>query len=72
MIEVIEIGAGSSARVDRRGLLKVGLDSGEDPGPACYNLGGHQPAVTDADLLLGYSTRGLLALDRLDGYVLGA
>src|SRR5881296_3279993 len=57
VIELIEIGAGggSIARVDRMGLLKVGPDSaGADPGPACYNLGGRQPTVTDADLLLGY------------------
>ena len=57
VIEMIEIGAGggSLARVDRMGLLKVGPESaGADPGPACYNLGGRQPTVTDADLLLGY------------------
>ena len=57
VIELIEIGAGggSIARVDRMGLLKVGPDSaGADPGPACYNLGGRFPTVTDADLLLGY------------------
>jgi N-methylhydantoinase A/oxoprolinase/acetone carboxylase beta subunit/N-methylhydantoinase B/oxoprolinase/acetone carboxylase alpha subunit len=57
VIELIEIGAGggSLARVDRLGLLKVGPDSaGADPGPACYNLGGRLPTVTDADLLLGY------------------
>jgi N-methylhydantoinase A len=57
VIEMIEIGAGggSIARVDRMGLLKVGPDSaGADPGPACYNVGGRQPTVTDADLLLGY------------------
>jgi N-methylhydantoinase A len=57
VIEMIEIGAGggSIARLDRMGLLKVGPDSaGADPGPACYNLGGRQPTVTDADLLLGY------------------
>jgi len=57
VIEMIEIGAGggSIARVDRMGLLKVGPDSaGADPGPACYNLGGRQSTVTDADLLLGY------------------
>jgi N-methylhydantoinase A len=56
-IELIEIGAGggSIARVDELGLLKVGPDSsGADPGPACYGLGGRQPTVTDADLLLGY------------------
>jgi len=56
-IDLIEIGAGggSIARVDRMGLLKVGPDSaGADPGPACYGLGGREPTVTDADLLLGY------------------
>ncbi|HET9488544.1 MAG TPA: hydantoinase/oxoprolinase family protein [Methylomirabilota bacterium] len=57
VIEMIEIGAGggSIARVDHMGLLKIGPDSaGADPGPACYNLGGRLPTVTDADLLLGY------------------
>jgi N-methylhydantoinase A len=57
VIEMIEIGAGggSIARIDELGLLKVGPDSaGADPGPACYGLGGSEPTVTDADLLLGY------------------
>jgi N-methylhydantoinase A len=57
VVELIEIGAGggSIARVDRMGLLKVGPDSaGADPGPACYGLGGQEPTVTDADLVLGY------------------
>lgn len=57
VIEMVEIGAGggSIARVDSLGLLKVGPDSaGADPGPACYGLGGREPTVTDADLLLGY------------------
>ncbi len=57
VIEMIEIGAGggSIARVDRLGLLKVGPESaGADPGPASYALGGREPTVTDADLLLGY------------------
>ena len=37
------------------GLLKVGPRSaGSVPGPVCYARGGQQPAVTDADLLLGY------------------
>jgi N-methylhydantoinase A len=57
VIELIEIGAGggSIARVDAMGLLKVGPDSaGADPGPVCYGRGGTQPAVTDADLFLGY------------------
>jgi N-methylhydantoinase A len=57
VIEMIEIGAGggSIARIDALGLLKVGPDSaGADPGPACYGLGGSEPTVTDADLILGY------------------
>jgi N-methylhydantoinase A len=57
VIEMIEIGAGggSVARIDALGLLKVGPDSaGADPGPACYGLGGSEPTVTDADLILGY------------------
>jgi N-methylhydantoinase A len=56
-IELIEIGAGggSIAHVDEIGLLKVGPRSaGSQPGPACYGLGGTEPTVTDADLLLGY------------------
>lgn len=57
VIELIEIGAGggSIAWVDNLGLLKVGPESaGSDPGPACYGLGGREPTVTDADLVLGY------------------
>ncbi|MEM7348267.1 MAG: hydantoinase/oxoprolinase family protein, partial [Chloroflexota bacterium] len=57
VIELIEIGTGggSIARVDVLGLLKVGPDSsGADPGPACYGLGGQEPTVTDANLILGY------------------
>jgi len=57
VIEMIEVGAGggSVAWVDRLGLLKVGPHSaGASPGPACYGLGGTEPTVTDADLVLGY------------------
>ena len=57
VIDLIEIGAGggSIARLDAMGLLKVGPDSASsEPGPVCYGLGGQQPTVTDADLLLGY------------------
>ncbi len=55
-VDLIEIGAGggSIARVDALGLLKVGPQSaGSNPGPACYDRGGTQPTVTDADLVLG-------------------
>ena len=48
-------GGGSIAWIDSAGLLKVGPQSaGASPGPACYNLGGKLPTVTDAALLLGY------------------
>ncbi|MEM4699707.1 MAG: hydantoinase/oxoprolinase family protein [Candidatus Nezhaarchaeales archaeon] len=55
-VDLIEIGAGggSIAHVEM-GLLKVGPQSaGADPGPACYGLGGTEPTVTDANLVLGY------------------
>ena len=65
MIDVHAVGAGggSIAHIDSGGALKVGPESaGAMPGPACYNLGGTQPVVTDANLVLG----------RLNpGYVLG-
>lgn len=57
VVDMIEIGAGggSLANVDQMGLLKVGPRSaGSKPGPVCYGLGGVDPAVTDADLFLGY------------------
>jgi N-methylhydantoinase A len=56
-IELIEIGAGggSIAYCNRLGLLNIGPESsGSVPGPACYNRGGTDATVTDADLLLGY------------------
>lgn len=59
-VDLVEIGAGggSRARIER-GILRVGPDSaGADPGPACYGLGGREPTVTDANLLLGYLDAG--------------
>jgi N-methylhydantoinase A len=56
-IDMLEVGAGggSIGWVDALGLLKVGpKSSGSDPGPACYGLGGKEPTVTDAALVLGY------------------
>ena len=56
-VEVTTLGAGggSVAWVDPGGMLCVGPQSaGADPGPACYEMGGEEPTVTDADLLLGY------------------
>lgn len=55
-VDMVTIGAGggSIAYLDRSGILHVGPDSaGADPGPACYGRGGKEPAVTDANLVLG-------------------
>ncbi len=57
MVDVHTVGAGggSIAWRDAGGALRVGPRSaGAEPGPACYGLGGAEPTVTDANLLLGY------------------
>ncbi len=56
MIDVDAIGAGggSIAYLDPGGAFRVGPRSaGADPGPACYGKGGKEPAVTDAQVVLG-------------------
>jgi len=56
VIDLVEIGAGggSIAWVDSGGILRVGPQStGADPGPVCYNKGGVEPTITDANLILG-------------------
>ena len=53
-VNSVGAGGGSIAWIDRDGLLKVGPQSaGAMPGPACYNCGGNEATVTDADVLLG-------------------
>jgi N-methylhydantoinase A len=55
VIDLVEIGAGggSIAWVDAGGALRVGPRSaGADPGPACYGLGGIEPTITDANVVL--------------------
>jgi len=58
MMHLVTLGAGggSIARFERMyKTLEIGPKSaGSDPGPACYDRGGLEPTVTDADLLLGY------------------
>ena len=64
MIDIQEVGTGggSIARLDL-GALHVGPESaGAHPGPVCYGLGGAEPTVTDANLMLGR-----LAADRFLG-----
>ncbi len=56
MIDLVTIGAGggSIAYIDSAGGFHVGPRSaGADPGPACYGLGGEEPTVTDAQVVLG-------------------
>lgn len=56
-IDIAEVGAGggSIAAIDAAGGIQVGPRSaGAAPGPICYNRGGTQPTVTDANLILGY------------------
>jgi N-methylhydantoinase A len=55
MMDIFEVGTGggSIARLED-GALRVGPQSaGAAPGPACYGLGGAEPTVTDANLVLG-------------------
>lgn len=54
-VHSIGAGGGSIAHIDRSGMFRVGPQSaGASPGPVCYNMGGKEPTVTDADLVCGY------------------
>src|SRR5271157_3788331 len=56
VVDVVEVGAGggSIAWIDEVGGLKVGPQSaGGDPGPVCYDQGGEEPTITDANVILG-------------------
>ncbi|MFN0162346.1 MAG: hydantoinase/oxoprolinase family protein, partial [Burkholderiales bacterium] len=56
MIDIHEVGTGggSIAAVSAAGALRVGPQSaGAAPGPVCHGLGGSEPTVTDANLVLG-------------------
>ena len=56
-VDLAEVGAGggSIAWIDPAGALRVGPQSaGAEPGPACYDLGGADPTLTDANVALGY------------------
>lgn len=74
ILDVRSIGAGGGSIIQVNPLLgnqlSVGPESaGSHPGPACYNQGGEQPTVTDADVVLGYLNPetfhgGRLPLDR--------
>jgi len=69
-VNTVGAGGGSIARVQLSGSLQVGPESaGADPGPACYGLGGEDPTVTDANVVLGrippmVQLGGTMELDR--------
>ena len=63
MIDVVTVGTGggSIARVATDGGLEVGPKSaGADPGPLCYDRGGTEATLTDANLVLGRIPASLL------------
>ena len=56
-IDLAEVGAGGGSIVwiDAGGALQVGPRSaGAKPGPLCYDQGGTEPTITDANMVLGY------------------
>jgi N-methylhydantoinase A len=56
-IDLAEVGAGGGSIVwiDAGGSLQIGPQSaGANPGPVCYDIGGEEPTVTDANVILGY------------------
>ncbi len=69
-IHTVGAGGGSIASIDSGGLLKVGPRSaGAVPGPVCYGVGGEEPTVTDANVVLGvlnptHLLAGRMAIDR--------
>ena len=54
-VHSIGAGGGSIAWVDAGHMVRVGPQSaGSQPGPACYDRGGVQATVSDANVVLGY------------------
>jgi len=63
-LDIAEVGAGGGSViwVDQGGAPRVGPHSaGAAPGPACYGLGGLEPTLTDALVVLGYLNQESLA-----------
>jgi N-methylhydantoinase A len=56
-IDLAEVGAGGGSIlwIDAGGSMRVGPNSaGAAPGPVCYDKGGVEPTITDANVVLGY------------------
>lgn len=68
VIDIVEVGAGggSIAAVDPQRRLSVGPRSaGSTPGPVAFGLGGTEPTVTDANLVLGRIGSGTFLAGKL-------
>ncbi|MGH8103861.1 MAG: hydantoinase/oxoprolinase family protein, partial [bacterium] len=55
-IDLAEVSAGGGTLIQRNvaGQIEVGpLSAGANPGPICYDRGGSEPTITDANLVLG-------------------
>ena len=53
-IREVSAGGGTIAWIDAGGALALGPQSaGAEPGPVCYAMGGTEPTVTDANVVLG-------------------
>jgi len=72
VVDIQEIGNGGTSIIwaDEAGNLQVGPDAaGSRPGPACYDMGGEKPTLTDAYVMTGhlnpdYLLGGDLEIDR--------
>lgn len=56
-VDLAEVGAGGGSIIwtDPGGALQIGPQSaGAYPGPVCYDAGGTEPTITDANVVLGY------------------
>jgi len=58
-VHTVGAGGGTIAGVDQAGMLFVGPQgAGALPGPACYDLGGQEPTITDTQVVLGRLSPG--------------
>jgi N-methylhydantoinase A/acetophenone carboxylase len=57
MVEVVNqgIGGGSIATIADESIKVGPRSAGATPGPACFDLGGIEPTVTDSNVILGYN-----------------
>lgn len=65
-VQAVGAGGGSVARLAGDRIVVGPQSAGAIPGPACYGLGGTEPTVTDADLLLGRLDPARFAAGRRD------